>query len=257
MDQEDHFRELCRLRATLEVFAAGELFKKTHRGKIILELTELLEPMRRHARRKDYEAFHAADMLLHQTMVSAAGVPTLVESWQRATEAIESEILRVKKTYWPNLVALWHEHTFLVDAWASHDLQVVEQAPRQHLEVGLYRRELASGKVPPEGSAVDRAAAFFSTHYASEINVDWVAHNIAFISPSQLARQFQATFAQSPYAWLRQVRMERAALLLRTTDDDIAVVGQKTGYKNPSHFSRDFRACFHTSPRLWRKTHRH
>lgn len=151
-------------------------------------------------------------------------------------------------------MALWREHEFLLEAWASHDPQVVRQATQQHLEVGLYRVKLSQQQTPHEGGATDRAAAFLSTHYASEISIEWVAHNIAFISTSQLTRRFQSELGLSPYAWLRQVRMEQAALLLRSGKDTIAAIGKKTGYTNASHFSRDFRSHFGTTPRQYRQS---
>lgn len=246
------FHDLCRLRSTLEAFAATRLRSSPHGDEALKRLRLHLAKLHECASRGDYEAFHAADMLLHREMVASAGLPTLTQSWELTVNATDTAILGVKKSYWPSLMALYREHVYLLDAWESDDLQVVEQATHHHLEVGWYRMLISTGDIPPEGDAVDRVASFLSTHYASEIDIEWVARNIGFVSASHLTRKFRAQFGAAPYAWLRNLRMERAAQLLATTRNEVVNVGARVGYKNASHFTRDFRARFKVTPKAYR-----
>lgn len=202
--------------------------------------------------RGDYDAFHRADMCLHREMVLSCGMPALAQSWELTASATDAAILGVKKTYWPSLMALYREHIYLMEAWQSDDLTVVEQATHHHLEVSWYRERIFNGDIPAEGNAVDRVASFLSTHYASEIEMEWVSRNIGFVSVGHLTRMFRTQFAMAPYAWLRNLRLERAAQLLSTTRDEVVKVGAKVGYKNASHFSRDFRAKFKVTPKSYR-----
>ncbi len=250
---QDTYRELCRLRSTLEAFAATRLPGHPGREALLRTLHAHLGRLKSCARRGDYEAFHQADMALHHTLVASCPVPTLEASWLATTRALDADILTVKKAHWPSLMALYREHELLLAAWASSEPAVIEQATHHHLEVGWYRHALAAGRLPEAGEAVDRVASFLSAHYASAINLEWVAANVAFMSPRHLTRLFSAHFGQAPCAWLRRHRLERAAQLLMTTDLAIASIARKVGYATASHFARDFRRQHGRTP----QAHRH
>ncbi|MFA6961148.1 MAG: helix-turn-helix domain-containing protein [Opitutaceae bacterium] len=249
---QDTFHDLCRLRSTLEAFAATRLPGQALRAQTLGRLKAHLAALKTCARKGDYEAFHQADMALHQELVSSCEVPTLVESWRTAARALDVEILAIKKEHWPSLMALYREHELLFEAWSSNEVSVIEEATHHHLEVGWYRQALAAGRLPEAGEAVDRVASFLSAHYASAIDLEWVAANVAFMSSRHMARLFQERFGSSPYAWLRRHRLERAAQLLTTTDRDIAEVGRSVGYVNASHFARDFRRQTGLTPKAHR-----
>lgn len=246
------FHSLCQLRSTLEAFAATRLINNPHREKVMQSLRDQLAILRKHAGLGDYEAFHAEDMELHRKMVASAGLAPLSECWEQASKTVDEAILGLKRSYWPSLMALYREHVYLLDAWQSDDIKAVEQATHHHLEVGWYRLQISVGSAPPEGDAVDRVAAFLSTHYAGRIDMKWVALNIGFVSPGHLTRKFRAQFGSAPYAWLRNLRMERAAQLLSTSSEGVVKIGTMVGYKNASHFTRDFRARFSVTPKQYR-----
>lgn len=50
-------------------------------------------------------------------------------------------------------------------------------------------------------------------------------------------------------AWLTSVRIEKAASLMKTTDDRIYEVCEKVGYNNPQYFSVIFKKYMGVSPR--------
>ena len=248
----EDFHNVCRLRATLEAFAVLQLREEFHQGQLMERLRGHLAQMHAHASHGDYEAFHETDMNLHRELVASCAMPTLTQSWELTVNATSKAVLKIKKTHWPSLMALYREHIYLLDAWQSEDPLVAERATHHHLEVGWYRLLISKGTIPPEGDAVDRVASFLSTHYASEIYVEWVARNIGFVSATHLSRRFRAQFGVAPYEWLRNLRLERAAQLLATTSEEVVKVGARVGYKNASHFTRDFRAKFKITPKKYR-----
>ncbi|PTX98860.1 hypothetical protein DB345_03830 [Spartobacteria bacterium LR76] len=253
----DPYAELCRLRSTLEAFAAVRLAGHPRREGVFQRLQVCLAALEKCAKRGDYAAFHREDIALHRTMVESCEVPTLLESWEASVRSLDEDLLQVRKTYWPSLMALYREHVYLIRAWGAGDPVVVEQATHLHLEVGWYRKAVSEGRRPVAGSEVDRVASFLSIHHASEIDISEVAQNVAFLSPSQLTRRFHAQFGMAPYAWLRQVRLDRARQLLRTSHDKVGEIGRQVGYRNVSHFVRDFREHFAVTPHRWRSENRH
>ena len=247
---KDHaqFHDLCRLRSTLEAFAVRRWRQSGERERVADELRRLLGSLKRHAAQGDYPTFHQADQQFHRAMVSAAGLDPLLQSWDIVAANLDQWILMVKKSYWPNLMALYREHELLLDAWHSEDDWIAEQATHQHLEAGWYRRTMAEGLRGDDLDPVERAASFIATHFASRLDVAWVARYVSFVSVSHLSRLFRSRIGIAPLRYLKQVRLERAAQLLRSGTDAVAIIARRVGYQNTSHFVRDFHRKFGATP---------
>jgi AraC family transcriptional regulator, arabinose operon regulatory protein len=72
------------------------------------------------------------------------------------------------------------------------------------------------------------------------------------LSPSRLGFLFRHETGHSPGAYLQALRMERARVLLESTDLSVGDVMRQVGLSDPSHFSRDFRSAHGLSPRSYR-----
>jgi len=73
------------------------------------------------------------------------------------------------------------------------------------------------------------------------------------VSRFHLARSFRAALGAPPMAWLARRRMERAAVLLLTTDQAIADIGRQVGWPDANFFTRRFRATFGETPSAYRR----
>ena len=73
------------------------------------------------------------------------------------------------------------------------------------------------------------------------------------LSRSQVVRCFDATVGMSPMAYLRQMRVERMARLLASTDLSIAEAARSVGWKNQFHASQCFHAAHGVSPTEYRR----
>lgn len=84
----------------------------------------------------------------------------------------------------------------------------------------------------------------------------WTLDSLAeevHLSRSQLARSFAATVGMSPMAYLRQMRAERMACLLASTDLSVAEAARSVGWKNQFHASQCFHAAYGMSPTEYRR----
>ena len=61
------------------------------------------------------------------------------------------------------------------------------------------------------------------------------------MSRSRLHRRLVRNGGLSPGAWIRRARLERAATLLRTTDQPVGRIASAVGYTDPAHFTRSFK----------------
>jgi AraC-like DNA-binding protein len=73
------------------------------------------------------------------------------------------------------------------------------------------------------------------------------------MSRSLFAERFVEAFDRPPIDLLRQVRLHRAANLLRSTKLPIQVIAMAVGYGSRSYFSRAFRSAYGEDPRSFRE----
>ncbi|MGH9058213.1 MAG: helix-turn-helix transcriptional regulator [Acidimicrobiales bacterium] len=86
----------------------------------------------------------------------------------------------------------------------------------------------------------------------------WTLNSLAdevHLSRSQLVRAFDATVGMSPMAYLRQMRGERMARLLVSTDLSVGEAARAVGWRNQFHASQCFHAAYGVSPTEYRRQH--
>ena len=71
-------------------------------------------------------------------------------------------------------------------------------------------------------------------------------------SSRQLRRAFSEVGGTTFSSYLREVRMSRAADLLRETDAPIQEIAAAVGYGEPSQFTKAFRRSFGITPTVYR-----
>lgn len=77
--------------------------------------------------------------------------------------------------------------------------------------------------------------------------------NMANRSTSTFRREFEEHYQTTPGRWLTAKRLEKAAVLLRSSGRSISEITFDCGFKNISHFSRIFKENFQLSPTEYRR----
>ena len=113
-----------------------------------------------------------------------------------------------------------------------------------------------SDTLPPSENADTRRLKTIlqdvTTHYAETLSVAEAA-GVCQCSPSHFMRWFRQMTGQSFTEYLNACRLNAAAEALRSTDDTVLAVAERTGFKNLSYFNRAFKARFGLTPREYRK----
>lgn len=81
----------------------------------------------------------------------------------------------------------------------------------------------------------------------SEFNSAMLASNLA-MSESQLYRKLKAITNKSTALFIRQIRLERAKLMLETNNLTVSEVAYAVGFNDPKWFSKTFKEAFGISP---------
>ncbi len=79
---------------------------------------------------------------------------------------------------------------------------------------------------------------------------------LAHMSRSSFADRFKSVFDRGPIDFLKHLRLQQAARMLRTTDLSIKAISRNIGYNSRSYFSRAFHDAYGVSPVEFRSGHR-
>src|SRR5689334_19464470 len=92
-----------------------------------------------------------------------------------------------------------------------------------------------------------RAKDLADHRYTERIDVDDMAA-AAGLSRAHFSREFKQAFGVSPHAYLLTRRLERAAVLLRTTDRTVIEVCLDVGLQSVGSFTTSFKRAYGKTP---------
>lgn len=107
--------------------------------------------------------------------------------------------------------------------------------------------------VPP-ARHLQRAKDLADARYFEPLGVDDLA-SAAGLSRAHFSREFRRAFGESPHAYLLTRRLERAATLLRTTDNSVAEICLAVGLQSIGSFTTSFSRTYGQSPTAYRANH--
>jgi len=105
-------------------------------------------------------------------------------------------------------------------------------------------KDAASVPIPKR---IRLAKKHIDEHYREPLTVSALAEE-AGLSETYFRTAFRAAFGISPNAYLKQVRLENATLLLRTGYCSVSEVASNCGFDSPSYFSYEFRRAMGMTP---------
>src|SRR6516162_5351468 len=104
--------------------------------------------------------------------------------------------------------------------------------------------------VPPTRHLL-RAKDLADGRYREPLGVADLAR-AAGLSRAHFSREFRRAFGESPHAYLLTRRLERAASLLRTTDNSIATICFSVGLHSVGSFTTSFTRAYGVPPGAYR-----
>jgi AraC family transcriptional regulator len=96
------------------------------------------------------------------------------------------------------------------------------------------------------------ARDFLHSFYNEDKSLKSIA-SASSLSVPQLVRQFKAAFGVTPHRYLVNIRLQRAADLLRCTATPVTEIAASCGFENASAFSRVFKGMYGIQPGRYRE----
>lgn len=93
---------------------------------------------------------------------------------------------------------------------------------------------------------------YIQEHYDGELTLAKIAESAA-VSENECLRCFRSMIGSTPIRYVKQLRVQRAAELLVSTDRRISDIGAECGFQEMSYFAKIFRELKGCTPSEFRK----
>lgn len=109
-----------------------------------------------------------------------------------------------------------------------------------------------SEKALRDGERIKTMLQYIQEHYAGGLTLAEIARS-ANVSENECLRCFRSMIGSTPFQYVRQVRIQRAAELLASTDRKVSDIGAECGFQEMSYFAKTFREVKGCTPGEFRK----
>ena len=110
--------------------------------------------------------------------------------------------------------------------------------------------ELNGGEHAPALAA--RVKFYLDAKYTEKLRIDELAVRFG-VHPNHLSRIFRERYDVSPKQYLQTLKLEKAALMLTSTDTPVALIAESLGFDDQHAFSKLFKKYWGVSPMAYRK----
>ena len=110
----------------------------------------------------------------------------------------------------------------------------------------------SSEKALRDGERIRVMLQYIQEHYGEELTLLQIAKSAA-VSKNECLRCFRSTIGFTPIQYLKQVRIQKAAQLLTSTNRQISDIGAACGFQEMSYFAKTFRELKGCTPGVFRK----
>lgn len=141
------------------------------------------------------------------------------------------------------LARMLQEEAFSSDAGALMGADALAEA----LALKVLRVHPRQASPGPKAPGVRRAVEHIEQRYAEALSLDDLARTAA-LSRFHFSRVFREQVGKSPYAYLQQVRLRRAAELLGRGRASVTEAAYGTGFTDLGRFGRKFKQAYGCTP---------
>lgn len=108
------------------------------------------------------------------------------------------------------------------------------------------------GNEPDKGDLIGAAINYMKNNIEKKLSISTVANFIGY-STSHFSRLFSQTVGLTPNEYFNKIKIQKACVLLKTTNMKINQICYKVGIHDSYYFSRLFKKIMNTSPKEYRK----
>lgn len=135
-----------------------------------------------------------------------------------------------------------------------NDLPLYDKMQLRGSILMLFSRfmKAATPRIWTKDERMKKVLVYIHNNIYSDIDINDLA-SVACITKPYLIRLFTGNFGISPLQYINKKKIERAQLMLVTTDMTVMDIAYKLGYSDHSYFTRIFRKVTGSTPLAYRK----
>ncbi len=99
---------------------------------------------------------------------------------------------------------------------------------------------------------LSRVRGYIDEHLAERIYVKDLSA-VARRSTAHFCRAFKCTMGETPHSYITRRRLDRAQLMMLTSDAPLSEIALQCGFSDQAHFCNRFRCATGQSPAAWRR----
>lgn len=155
------------------------------------------------------------------------------------------DILQLIESVWRKFVEEEPGYEFAVrDLLSQVIFQIVNHVGRTVSQPSI--------KALRNGARIKQMLQYIHDHYSEEIDLEQIAGS-ASVSESECLRCFRSMISTTPVRYLKSYRLQRAAELLKNTEEKVVDIGVQCGFQDMSYFAKSFRRGYGCSPSEFRE----
>jgi DNA-binding GntR family transcriptional regulator len=131
-DSESVRELIVPIRRLIETFALKHFFDEINEHDFVA-WESILHHLKSACERKDLAAIIQHDLAFHRSILTRAGVPTLLSIWQTIVARIRRHFRHATAHYGENLLKIYEEHRRLVEVIRSGDREAAVKALEEHI----------------------------------------------------------------------------------------------------------------------------
>lgn len=230
------------------------IHKRAKAGSMFFVSADLPANWRKEGRSETVEVYFAPDILrdFAEQHLSGASVPRTADFFGIEDRWLEGYFRMLVSEYDVLSPARGPADTLLLDQ-TQHLL--IRHLVRRHSSMGNHDRaalERADHANPLRPVLLRRVQDYIDGNLGDDIRLGTLA-GLAHMSIDHFARAFRAATGETPYRYVLEQRLRRAAGMLADNAAPVQAIAAACGFRNPAHFSTRFASRFGVSPSQYRR----
>lgn len=131
--------------------------------------------------------------------------------------------------------------------------ELLHQAIEKTMEISCPKNEHDNYQ-SEQAETIRQVHEYLLHHLDERITIEDLSRQY-LMNPTTLKSVFKTVYGDSLASHMKEHRMEKAAALLRETNDSVSQIAKAVGYGSPSRFSTAFREIYQMLPSEYRKTY--